>query len=247
MMFLTDLPSASHRRVISNGFVLAGLLRIGTTLATSRLLEAFAPLQVVLAVLVLGKGLQMLWEAWRRSYMAEGSASADGVAPPPSLENHGMVRALRRCVLIQWSDETDAQCIICERAESPSTTGCCCCLPRCWYHCHLTRTTVLAFAIGVSDLTFSSDNIAAALALTTDPFALVVSFSLSILLLRPVFFLLAAFVRYLDALDSALGVILVLIGVKLCLALAGIETPLWIFAGLLTAWRLVVMLFVIFS
>lgn len=247
MMFLTDVPSASHRRVISNGFLIATLLRVGTTLATSRLLEAFAPLQVVLAVLVLAKGLQMLWDGWRKSCTPGASGDADGVVPPPSLEDHWLVRTLRRCVLVKWSDETDAHCIICERAESPSPTGCCCCLPRCWYHFHLTRTTVLAFAIGVSDLTFSSDNIAAALALTTEPFALVVSFTLSILLLRPVFFLLAAFVRYLDALDSALGVILVLIGLKLCLALAGIETPLWIFAGLLTAWRLVVMLYVIFS
>ena len=41
-----------------------------------------------------------------------------------------------------------------------------------------------------------------------------------------------------ETLDTALGVILVLIGTKLCLAQMGIETPLWLFAGLLTAWRL---------
>ena len=33
----------------------------------------------------------------------------------------------------------------------------------------------------------------------------------------------------------------VLIGTKLCLGFAGIETPLWLFVGLLTTWRLLVL------
>ena len=69
--------------------------------------------------------------------------------------------------------------------------------------------------------------------------------TLSILLLLPVYFVLAAFVEYLDALDSALGVILILIGAKLCLGQAGVEVPLWMFAGVLTAWRVAVAAYVL--
>mmetsp|Transcript_42146 Transcript_42146/g.92394 ORF Transcript_42146/g.92394 Transcript_42146/m.92394 type:complete len:82 (-) Transcript_42146:158-403(-) len=42
---------------------------------------------------------------------------------------------------------------------------------------------------------------------------------------------------YFDAMNSALGVILVIIGLKLILEAAGIEVPLWVFAGSLTAFR----------
>ena len=42
----------------------------------------------------------------------------------------------------------------------------------------------------------------------------------AVLLLRPIYFLAAAFIGYLDALDSALGVILILIGGKLLLGQA---------------------------
>ena len=54
MMFLkhAGLPLRHHRRVISDGFVLAIALRLGTILATGALLEAFAPLQTLLAALV---------------------------------------------------------------------------------------------------------------------------------------------------------------------------------------------------
>jgi tellurite resistance protein TerC len=239
MMFLTDLPLVSHRRVISDGFLFASALRITTMLATARLLEAFAPLQMVLAVLVLTKGAQLLFEGWRKSQSttaAEGTAEgtmaeeADG-----SLDKHWMVATIRRCVDIKWTEETDGRCCVCE--PSTQELGTCGVAQR----CALTRTAVLAMAIGVGDLTFSSDNIAAALALSTDGYTLTVSITLSILLLRPVFFLMAAFIRYLDALDTALGVILVLIGTKLCLGFAGIETPLWLFVGLLTTWRLLVL------
>ena len=62
--------------------------------------------------------------------------------------------------------------------------------------------------------------------------------TLSILALRPVYFLCFAFVDYLDALDSALGVILVVIGGKLLLGLAGVEVPLWAVVLVLTVWRI---------
>ena len=69
--------------------------------------------------------------------------------------------------------------------------------------------------------------------------------TLSILLLRPVYFILADFLQYLDALDLALGVILALIGGKLLLCQFGVEVPLWAFAGVLTAWRVLVAVYVI--
>ena len=78
-----------------------------------------------------------------------------------------------------------------------------------------------------------------ALALTTDAFEITSAMTLSILLLRPVYFLAANTVTYLDAgLDSALGVVLIIIGAKLVLAqAAGIELPLWAVVSALTAWR----------
>ena len=78
----------------------------------------------------------------------------------------------------------------------------------------------------------------------THRFALTVTMTLSILLLRPVYFLAAAFVGYLDALDSALGVILVLIGGKLLLGQAGVEVPLAAVVAVLTGWRVGVAIYV---
>jgi len=226
MMFLkhAQLPTRHHRRVISDGFVFAIALRLATMLATSKLLEAFAPLQVLLAILVFAKGLHMVFEVWRKS--AE--------APPPDeahdAAEHWSVKVLQSVVPVKWSEDTDGICL----ARDPSSGI-----------YYVTRTTALTFAIGCSDLTFSSDNITAVLAITTDAFTVVSTMTLSILALRPVYFLAATFIDYLDALDSALGVILVIIGGKLILSQAGVEVPLWLVVSILTGWRVAVAAYVI--
>lgn len=221
MMFLKHaaLPTRHHRRVISDGFLLAIALRVGTMLATSALLSVFSPLQLVLSLLVFAKGVQMTAKACVSSLQAEDSSS---VAPSQEASEHWAVRALQQVLPVRWDEDSDGVCLIADRESG---------------RLHVTRTTALIFAIGCSDLTFSSDNITAVLALTTDAFTLVSTLTLSILLLRPVYFLAASFVTYLDALDSALGVILMIIGGKLLLSQAGVEVPLWAVVSLLTVWR----------
>ena len=231
-----QLPAVHHRRVITAGFTLAVGLRLAAMMLTSQLLAACSPLQTLLAVALLAKGLEMLWGEWRRSRSQAGGAVstlADAADEANHVSNSRFVRVLERCVAVKFSDETDSKCIGCE--QRPKATGC---LPL--PHCYLTRTATLTLAIGASDLSFSSDNIASALALTSDAFAMTVSVTLSVMLLRPLYFMAAAFLDYLDGLDSALGVILVLIGTKLCLNQAGVDTPLWLFAGLLMAWRVLI-------
>ena len=219
MMFLksAQLPARHHRRVISDGFLFAIALRLGTMIATSALLEAFSPLRLILALVVFLKGLQMVVDGWRAA-----DAPADGPeAPPQDAADHWAVKALARVVPVSWSDDSDGVCILRNAGRF-----------------YVTRTTALIFAIGWCDLTFSSDNITAILALTTDAFTITATMTLSILALRPVYFLCFAFVDYLDALDSALGVILVVIGGKLLLGLAGVEVPLWAVVLVLTVWRI---------
>lgn len=220
MMFLkhAGLPVRFHRRVISEGFLLAVLLRLVTMLATSKLLETFSSLQLILAVLVLAKGVQMIVDVWWKS----GDAAPE---EPQAAADHWAVRALSRVVPVKWSEDTDGVCLARDKGSGV---------------CYVTRTTALVVAIGCSDLTFSSDNITAVLALTTDAFTVAATMTLSILLLRPVYFLAAAFIGYLDALDSALGVVLIIIGGKLVLAQMGVELPMALVVGLLTAWRVVV-------
>ena len=225
MMFLrhAQLPTRHHRRVISDGFVLAILLRLATMLATSKLLDAFSPLQGLLALLVFAKGVQMVVDVACR-------AEARGDEAVGEAADHWAVRCLQRVVPVRWDTDSDGVCLF---RDGVSGT------------LHVTRTTALMVAIGCSDLTFSSDNITAVLALTTDAYTLTVTMTLSILLLRPVYFLAAAFIGYLDALDSALGVILILIGGKLLLGQMGVEVPLWAVVVVLTAWRIVVAVYVI--
>ena len=153
---------------------------------------------------------------------APSGACLDGPeAPPQDAADHWAVKALARVVPVSWSDDSDGVCILRNAGRF-----------------YVTRTTALIFAIGWCDLTFSSDNITAILALTTDAFTITATMTLSILALRPVYFLCFAFVDYLDALDSALGVILVVIGGKLLLGLAGVEVPLWAVVLVLTVWRI---------
>lgn len=245
MMFLkhSKLPLRCHRRVISDGFIFAALLRLVTMLATGKLIEAFAPLQVVLAAAVFAKGLQMT--AGMCSHPTESEGEPEAEEP----EHHWAVRSLQRVLPVRWSADTDDLYLARDEASG---------------RLHITRTSALMFAIGCSDLTFSSDNITAVLALTRDPFTLSVSktetfplpmlcqrpacpqvtMTLSILLLRPVYFLAAAFIDHLDALDAALGVILILIGGKLLLGQAGVEVPVWAVVSAVTAWRLLVMCYI---
>ena len=94
-----------------------------------------------------------------------------------------------------------------------------------------TRMTIAVAAICFSDVLFAMDSVPVVLSLTTSPFLLVTSQAMSLLWLRPVYFLLAALASYLDSMQQALAVVLVLIASKIFLESAGVEVPLALFLG----------------
>ncbi|KAL1504858.1 hypothetical protein AB1Y20_008628 [Prymnesium parvum] len=53
----------------------------------------------------------------------------------------------------------------------------------------------------------------------------------------PIYFLLAAVLLQMDAINSILALILITIGTKIFLSAADVEVPTWLFVGALTAWR----------
>lgn len=77
------------------------------------------------------------------------------------------------------------------------------------------------------------------LSLTTSPFLLVASQTLSLLWLRPIYFLLAALAEHLDSMQQMLAVVLVLISLKIFAEAAGYEVPISLFLGVLVGWRLI--------
>ena len=232
MMFLkhAELPLHHHRRVISYGLLFAVVLRLTAMLAASSVLETFAPTQLLLAALVLTKGMQLLAEA--SCCFRQGVSEPD--EPVPDATGHRAVQMLQRVVPVRWDTDSDGLWL----ARGGEETG---------DRLHVTRTTALIIAIGCSDIAFSSDSITAVLALSTDAFTLTFTMTLSILLLRCDYFLATSCLSKMDALDSALGVVLVLIGARLLLGQAGIEMPLWAIVGILGAWRVIVAAFFLMS
>lgn len=76
-------------------------------------------------------------------------------------------------------------------------------------------------ALGVTDLVFAVDSVPAAFAVTRTPFVVMAANVFAVLGLRPLYDLLAAAMDRLVHLEKALGVLLALIGVALCLE------PVW--------------------
>ena len=72
--------------------------------------------------------------------------------------------------------------------------------------------------VEVTDLIFAVDSVPAVLAVTRDPFLVYTSNVFAILGLRSLYFLLATMVDRFHHLDAGIAAILVLVGVKMCLA-----------------------------
>jgi len=131
------------------------------------------------------------------------------------------VRALSRWTPIYWADETGDAYFARDGAQRMCAT----------------RMCAVVVAIGCTDLTFAMDSISAVLATTTDTALIVTSQCLSMLALRPLYFMMAAALAYFDAVNSVLALILITIGAKTFLSAANIEVPMWLFVGTLTVWR----------
>mmetsp|Transcript_14460 Transcript_14460/g.32754 ORF Transcript_14460/g.32754 Transcript_14460/m.32754 type:complete len:161 (-) Transcript_14460:454-936(-) len=101
----------------------------------------------------------------------------------------------------------------------------------------ITRMAALVIAIAFTDLAFATDSITSVLTTTSDVPLIIMSQCLSIMLLRPIYFLLAAVLLQMDAINSILALILITIGTKIFLSAADVEVPTWLFVGALTAWR----------
>ena len=140
------------------------------------------------------------------------------------------VRCIGACVPLHWSDTTGGKLL----ARDP--TG----------RLSATRMTVCVVGIALADVLFAMDSVPVLLSLTTSPFVLVSSQTLSLLWLRPVYFLLAALASYLDSMQQALAVVLVLISVKIFLEAAGFEVPVAAFLGVVVGWRALVVMIALF-
>lgn len=81
-----------------------------------------------------------------------------------------------------------------------------------------TPMLLVLVVVEVTDLIFAVDSVPAVLAVTRDPFLVYTSNVFAILGLRSLYFLLATMVDRFHHLDAGIAAILVLVGVKMCLA-----------------------------
>ena len=249
MMLLQQagLPYRYHVTAISHGMLAALALRILLSLAGAVLLQHFSWLLLIFAAFLLYTGVRMFASDEKPPSMdnmmptpegslhnglnsnGNGRGNGIGLGGRGSDDSKGgsadesslAVRCIGSCVPLYWSDATG------ERYVSRDESGRLC----------ATRMAVCVLGVCISDVLFAMDSVPVVLSLTTSPFVLVSSQTLSLLWLRPVYFLLAALASYLDSMQQALAVVLVLISMKIFLEAAGFEVPLWLFLGVLVGWR----------
>jgi tellurite resistance protein TerC len=234
------LDRRHHVAAISHGMLLALGVRILLSLAGAVLLQRFSWLLLVFATFLLFAGCRMLW--YPEEIAVAGGAKDSRVAAPGAdgesaadVEGGGAssascaVRCIGACVPLYWSDATGGRYFARNEAGRWSAT----------------RMAVCVVGISLSDVVFAMDSVPVILSLTTSPFVLVASQTLSLLWLRPVYFLLAALASYLDSMQQMLAVVLVLISLKIFLESAGVEVPVAAFLSLLAGWRVLALLYVV--
>lgn len=86
-------------------------------------------------------------------------------------------------------------------------------------------------AVEVTDLIFAIDSIPVVLAVTQDPFIALAATMLAVMGLRSMFFLLQGAKDKFEHLSTALGIVLMLIGIKLVLLLVGVHLPILLTLG----------------
>ena len=101
---------------------------------------------------------------------------------------------------------------------------------------------VVVLSICLADVVFAMDSVPVVLSLTTSPFLLIVSQTLSLLWLRPIYFLLASLASVVSGMQHMLAVVLILISAKIFVEAAGFEVPLTLFFGVLAAWRVLALM-----
>ena len=219
-----------HVLAVSHGMILALGARILLSLAGAALLQRFSWLMLLFAAILLASGIKLLCfeegagDAARGSFDNSCEKGASGAAANGSGSGGGEIaqRCVGACLPVVWSEDTEDRYFV--RDERG--------------HLCATRMTLCVCAICISDVLFAMDSVPVVLSLTTSPFLLVSSQVVSLLWLRPVYFLLAALARYLDSMQQTLAVVLILIALKIFLEAAGFEIPISLFLGVLVGWRI---------
>ena len=222
----SNLNEAHHVAAVCDGMSLALCMRIILSLAGAALLDRFSWLLLIFAALLMATGIKML--CFDDSGGGGSSSSKVGEAKSGTADSDGnggelAQRVIGACVPLLWSDSTGSAYWVRDHAGQLCAT----------------RMAVSVVGICISDVLFAMDSVPVVLSLTTSPFLLVASQAVSLLWLRPVYFLLAAIAHHLESMQQMLAVVLILIASRTFLEAAGHEVPIQIFLLIVAGWRVV--------
>jgi len=202
-----------QHRVLYYGILGAVVLRMGFIAVGSSMIALFGPYALA------GFGLFVLWSAWKM--WQQMGRDEDEIE---DYTNHWAVAWTRKFFPVH--NRMDGHNFF-VNARDGGLVG------------KATPLFLCLMVVEISDIMFAFDSVPAVIAITQDPFLVYTSNIFAILGLRSLYFLLAAAKRYLCHLEKAVIVILVYIGLKMLLDVAGFIhiTPMFSLAvvGLLLA------------
>ena len=204
-------PAAAQDKALAWGILGAGVMRGVCILLGAALLERFTWLLGACA-------LVLLWSAWK--LLMEGDDDDAG-----DLSDNWAVRLCRRVIPVTERYEGE-RFISAQRTASGGT--------------RFTPLLLVVAVIEISDVVFAVDSIPAVFGVTTDPLVVYSSNMFAILSLRALYAVVNHAVASARFLQPSVAIVLLFIGVKMLLALAGVvEVPvgasLAVVAGVLSA------------
>ncbi|MCL2122716.1 MAG: TerC/Alx family metal homeostasis membrane protein [Desulfovibrionaceae bacterium] len=185
-----------QHRVLYYGILGALVLRMVFVAAGSSVLVLFGPYALG------GFGLFVLWSAWKM-WQQMGRDEED----IEDYTNHWAVSWTRKCFPVHH--KMDGHNFFVRVQDGALVVR------------KATPLFLCLVVVEISDIMFAFDSVPAVIAITREPFLIYTSNIFAILGLRSLFFLLAAAKRYLCHLEKAVIVILVYIGLKMLLDVAG--------------------------
>ncbi len=186
-----------QHRVLYYGILGALVLRMVFVAAGASLISAFGPYALV------GFGLFVLWSAWKMwQHMGRETEELEDYS------GHWSVRFT--CRFMPVHNKLDRHNFFVKVQDGAKTV---------W---KATPLFLCLIVVEISDVMFAFDSVPAVIAITQDPFLVYTSNIFAILGLRSLYSLLAAAKRYLHHLEKAVIIILVFIGLKMLIDVAGI-------------------------
>ncbi len=186
-----------QHRVLYYGILGALVLRMVFVAAGSSLIKLFGPYALA------GFGLFVLWSAWKMWQQMHSDKEEI-----EDYSNHWSVNYTRRFLPVYH--KMDGHNFFVKVQEGGKFI---------W---KATPLFLCLVVVEISDVMFAFDSVPAVIAITQDPFLVYTSNIFAILGLRSLYFLLAAAKRYLCHLERAVIAILVYIGLKMLLDVAGV-------------------------